>query len=304
MRPTLRQLEYAVAVADHQHFGRAAHACKVSQPGLSAQIRELEEILGGRLFERGRQGVVLTQLGREVVVRAREILLRTEELVQAAHSGRGPLRGDVRLGIIPTLAPYLLPKVLPETRVRYPALRLLLREDKTASLSGFLLSDDLDVLVVTLPLGHPELTGIPLFEEPLLLVTPRDHACARRNRPVRTQELEGETVLLLEKGHCLRDQALELCQQAGALQRPGLQATSLGTLVQMVAGGLGVTLIPEIAVPYEVREDSGVCAIPLSTPSFERTLGLAWRRDSDRGEEYALLGRVILDALSRHPGPS
>ncbi len=295
MRPSLRQLEYAVSVADAGHFGRAARACHVTQPALSSQIGALEEDLGVRLFERSRRGTTLTPVGRWVVARARAVLAGVDELVEVAGGSREPLSGPLHLGVIPTVAPYLLPRWLPLVRRAHPELVLYLHEDQTAKLVAALAEGRLDVLLLALPIARRDVETRPIFREPFLLAAPRDHRLARGRGGVRQQELDGEPVLLLEDGHCLRDQALDVCRRAGARESEQVRATSLTTLVQMVAGGLGVTLLPASAVAAEIRGRE-VTVRPFRAPAPSREIGLAWRRTSARAEEFALLG----DLLRRH----
>jgi len=293
--PTLRQLEYAVAVADHRHFRRAAAACAVSQPGLSAQIRELEDQLGVRLFERGRGGVVVTPEGRQVAEQARAILTAARELVEAGRALGQPLAGSLRLGVIPTVAPYLLPQVLPVLQGVYPELALLLREDQTPRLVERLAAGELDVLLLALEADLGDSVRLPLFRDPFQLVVRRDHPLARRRR-VRESDLDGSELLLLDDGHCLRDQALSACQARGARERPNFRATSLGTLTQMVASGIAATLLPELALAREVTPRSDLVAVPFERPVPHRTIGLAWRRGTARTAEYRLLAPHLVPA--------
>jgi len=297
MRPSIRQLEYAVALAEAGHFGRAARACAISQPALSAQIRALEEALGLPLFDRSRRGATPTPAGREVLERARDVLARLDALVEAAGEAREPLTGPLHLGVIPTVAPYLLPRWLPRVRESWPRLRLYLHEDQTARLLEKLAEGRLDVLLLALPVDRPDVETFPIFREPFVLATPPGHPLARGQGGVRQEELDREAVLLLEDGHCLRDQALEICQQAGARESDTVRAASLNTLVQMVAGGLGVTLLPATAVETEAR-GRGVAVRPFRAPAPSREIGLAWRRRSARAPELGLLGER-LRALAR-----
>jgi LysR family hydrogen peroxide-inducible transcriptional activator len=295
-RPSIRQLEYVVAVADVLHFGRAARQCAVTQPALSAQIQHVEELLGVQIFERSRRRVLVTDAGRRVVEQAREALAVVDRLVaEAGQSGR-PLVGVLRLGVIPTVAPYFLPPLLPGVRVAYPELRLVLREEQTARLVAELQAGTLDAALLALPVEEADLVELPLFEEPFWFVAPEDHPLAHGRGGVPEDALEGEEVLLLEDGHCLRDQALSICQRAGARTAGRLQATSLTTLAQMVANGLGVTLLPERALAQEVARGAGLAARPFRAPVPTRTIGLAWRHGAAREEEYRLLGRALEEA--------
>jgi LysR family hydrogen peroxide-inducible transcriptional activator len=299
-RPSIRQLECAVAVAEHLHFGRAARACAITQPALSAQIQSLEELLGLRLFERGRRGVIVTPAGAQVVAQARATLAALDALVESAAGEAEPLSGTLRLGVIPTVAPYLLPPLLPGVRRAWPKLRLVLREEQTARLVEQLLAGSLDLLLCALPVEQATLEELPLLREPFLFVAPKTHPLAKRGGArISEQALAGEEILLLEDGHCLRAQALEVCRRAGA-QAPGrIQATSLSTLVQMVANGLGVTLLPERALALELRPDAGLVARPFRAPAPSRTLGLAWRPGAARAGEYRLLGQTLAAQLGK-----
>jgi len=290
--PTLRQLEYIVAVADESTFGGAAAVCNVSQPGLSAQIREAEQILGVRLFERDRRGAVITPAGEEIVARARTLLSSARELVDVARHGARPLVGPFRLGVIPTIAPYLLPASLPAVRSAHPELRLMLREEKTEVLLSLIAKGKVDAALLALDSTIAGVESAPLFDDDFLLAMPTAHRLAGRKR-VRESDLEGERVLLLEDGHCLRDQALAVCDRAGADENADFRATSLATLVQMVAGGDGVTLLPAIAVPALAGSASNLVVRPFQTPAPSRSLGLVWRRGSSRSAEMIELARAF-----------
>ena len=299
-RPTVRQLEYAVAVADELHFGRAARSCAVTQPALSAQIQQLEELLGVQLFERGRRGVLVTAAGQRVIERAREALEGVDEILASAASAAEPLTGSLRMGVIPTVAPYVLPPLLPAIRRAYPRLQLVLREDQTARLVAQLEAGALDVLLLALPVEEAELAESDLFEESFWFVGPAAHPLAAA-RPARVPEsaLSGEEVLLLEDGHCLRAQALAVCQRAGAHTAGRIQATSLNTLVQMVANGLGVTLLPERSLDVEVHRGDRLVAKRFRAPEPSRRIGLAWRRGAARADEFELLAEAFRTALER-----
>ncbi len=293
VRPTLRQLEYAVAVADHRSFHEAAAACAVSQPGLSVQLRELESQLGVQLFERDRRRVLITREGEAVVARARAILVASDEMVEAARVLASPLSGDLRLGVIPTVAPYLLPEVLPAVRKQHPDLRVLLREDQTARLVERLDGGELDLLLLALeaPLGDVEM--LPLFRDAFVVATARSHPLAKKKQ-LSQREIAEEDVLLLEDGHCLRDQALEVCRRAGAAEAGDFRAGGLATLIQMVVGGMGITLLPSLCVELETRRERGLAVVRFKQPVPFRTIGLAWRRTSPRGEEYHELAKSLV----------
>jgi LysR family transcriptional regulator, hydrogen peroxide-inducible genes activator len=290
-RPSIRQLEYAVAVADHRQFRRAAEACAVTQPALSAQIRGLEELLGVQLFERDRRGILLTPEGEAVVARARKVLADLDQMCDAAR-GSAPLTGPLRLGVIPTVAPYLLPRVLPAVRAAYPQLQLLLREDQTGRLLEQLEAGKLDVLLLALGVEGIREPTMPLYDEPFVVAAPRGHRLLAGDR-VAEHELAAERVLLLEDGHCLRDQALSVCRLVGADESADVQATSLGTLAQMVSGGLGVTLLPLLSVEVEAPPEGGAGVRPFAEPQPRRTIGLTWRPTSARAEEFRMLGELI-----------
>jgi len=299
MRPSLRQLEYAVAVADHRSFRRAATACQVTQPALSTQIAQLERDIGTQIFERDRRRVLVTAAGEELIARARRILGEVDELVEGAGTHREPLTGTVRLGVIPTVAPYLLPRILPAVRQRFPKLLLVLREDQTARILEELEAGRVDAVILALPVPG-DITAAPLFDEEFLLAVPRGHALASRRR-VRDGDLDGEEVLLLEDGHCLRDQALAVCRGTGATEAVQMRATSLPTLVQMVAGGLGVTLLPEMAGPVLAASPStGVVTVRFTSPAPTRSVGLIWRTSSARLREFRALAEVMQEAAERH----
>lgn len=288
IRPTLRQLEYIVAVADERHFGRAAAACFVTQPALSAQVRELESLLDLQVFERNSRRVLVTPAGAGLVERARRILVEVDELVEAARVAQQPLSGTLRVGVIPTVGPYLLPRVLPKLRRKHRALRLLLREDHTARIVTELEAGRLDVLLLALEaeLGHAH--TLPLFRDDFLAVMPKDHPLARK-KSLRLEDLEGEQVLLLEDGHCLRDQALAVCSAQGASELGDFRATSLSTLTQMVTDGDVMTLLPELALGVETRGRRDLAVRPFRSPAPHRTIGLAWRPSSPREEEFRAL---------------
>jgi LysR family hydrogen peroxide-inducible transcriptional activator len=286
---TLRQLRYAVAVADEGGFGRAAEACHVSQPSLSAQIRDLEAILGTPVFERTSRRVAPTPLGERILARARRVLAEVEEIAETARAGAAPLSGEFRLGVIPTLGPYYLPKVLPALRAAHPDLKLYLREERTARLIELLLEGRLEGALLALPVDEPALAARPLFDEPFVLAAPPGHPLAEADR-VGEAALAAETVLLLEDGHCFRDQALAVCSSAGAADHGAFAASSLETLREMVAGRIGVTLLPALAAGAG-RAD--VVERPLAEPAPTRTIALVGRKVAARDAELAHLADFL-----------
>jgi LysR family hydrogen peroxide-inducible transcriptional activator len=279
----LRDLHYLVSLADHKHFGRAAEACFVSQPTLSTQLRKLEEELGVTLVERNPRKVLLTDVGRQIVARARDVLNEVEQIKHIAHRDQDPESGSLRLGIFPTLGPYLLPHVLGTIRERFPRLELLLVEEKTPELVQRLREGKLDAAILALPVHDDTLHAEFLFEEPFLLAVPQSHPLARRPS-LKLADLGDQSLLLLEDGHCLRDQALEVCHLAGAGEKSGFRATSLETLRQMVAADVGITLLPTLAVKPPVAQAPNVQLIEFrgSHPPSRR-IAMLWRKSSAMG---------------------
>lgn len=296
---TLRQLEYVVAIADHASFSRAAEACAVTQPALSAQIAQLEDTLGVQLFERDRRKVLVTPAGAEIIARARAALAAADEVVDSARASAQPLTSTLRLGVIPTIAPFLLPAVLPKVRLSFPRLRLLLREDQTARLLTQLDEGKLDAAVLALPVPG-DLAAAHLYHEDFALAVPRGHRLAKRTA-VPASELDEEPVLLLDDGHCLRDQALAVCESAGAREQPELRATSLVTLIQMVASGLGVTLVPAMAASALAPPGGDVVVVRFAAPAPGRDVGLCWRMSSARGRELGVLAGRLREAVPGAP---
>ncbi len=294
-RPTVRQLESLVAVADHRGFRRAAASLGISQPALSAQVSAAERLLGVQVFERDRRSVLVTPAGEEVIGRARDALASIDAVADAARRRAEPLVGPLRLGVIPTVAPYWLPPLLPAVRARFPKLELILREDQTARLLAQLAAGTLDVALLALPVPG-DLTTAVVAREAFVAAAPRGSALAGRRGKLTERDLDEHTVLLLEDGHCLRDQALAVCERGGAAPSMEVRATSLPTLVQMVAGGLGVTLLPEAAAAALVLRNGPVVATPFASPPPGRTLGLAWRTSSARLREFRMLAETLRGA--------
>ncbi|MBX6388264.1 MAG: LysR family transcriptional regulator [Frankia sp.] len=294
--PTLAQLRAFVAVAEHRHFGRAAEALHVSQPTLSSALGALEKTLGVQLVERTTRKVLLTPIGEEIAGRARGVLAAVDDIAALAVRAREPLVGDLRLGVIPTVAPYLLPRLMPALRAARPQARMRLREAQTSVLLADLLGGALDVALLALPTGEQGVRELPLYDEDFVLVTPDKHPLAG-GAGVPVAALGGQEVLLLEDGHCFREQALEVCHEAGARERGSMRGASLSTVVQMVAGGLGLTLLPESAVPVEVAEGRGLAVATFRHPPPRRRIGLAYRATSARAADWALLAADIRTAL-------
>ena len=280
----LRDLRYLVALADHKHFGRAAAASFVSQPTLSTQIRKLEDELGVSLVERAPRRVMLTPIGRDIAERARRVLAEVAQMGELARRSQDPEAGTVRLGLFPTLAPYLLPHVLPGIRTRFPQLELLLVEEKTDAILTRLRDGRLDAGLLALPVHDEQLHVEPLFEEPFVLAVPQSHPFAKRDKPLALHDLDHEHLLLLEEGHCLRDQALDVCRLAGANERDGFRATSLETLRQMVAAGVGITLLPMLAVQPPVPPSPDIHLLSFRGKPPSREIAMVWRRSSAMGE--------------------
>jgi LysR family hydrogen peroxide-inducible transcriptional activator len=292
---TLKQLRYFAALARQRHFGRAASECAISQPALSMQIRDLEKTLGVDLVERRPGEVALTPVGREFALRSEQVLAGARDLVDFARHQARTLAGRLRFGVIPTLAPYVLPKVLPALQLRYPELRIELRETQTRLLIEELTRGALDVLLLALPLDAPEVETVALFDDPFLLaVAASDPRTAAE--PIDARAIEHEPLILLEEGHCLRNQALAYCAGARGEQAKSLGATSLTTVMQMVANGYGVTLLPQVAAEVEAR-DPRIKLLRFSPPEPGRSVGLAFRRTSPRKADFAALGRLVVEAL-------
>lgn len=300
----LRDLKYLVALAEHKHFGRAAAASFVSQPTLSTQIKKLEEELGVPLVERAPRKVMLTPAGREAAARARNIVAEVEQMKEAARRARDPEAGTVRLGIFPTLGPYLLPHVVPAIRQRFPQLEMLLVEEKSDVLLAQLRNGQLDAAILALPVADEQLHTEFLFEEPFVLAAPEGHPLTSHTS-LTLDDLSDQRLLLLQDGHCLRDQALDVCHMAGALEKSEFQATSLETLRQMVAANVGVTLLPMLAVKPPVARSENVRLIPFAgNPQPNRRIGMVWRRSSAMGaflEQFSQLFKQLPAGLLEAP---
>lgn len=294
MELKLKDLRYLVAVADERHFGRAAARCFVSQPTLSAQLQKLEQGLGIQLVERAPNNVSLTQAGEEIVARARRILEAADEVVTLARSQRDPLAGKLRVALLPTIGPYLLPRVASLVRKNLPRLELRLYEYQTGAMLEKLRSGELDVGVLALPVDLTGLQARELYREAFVVALPEQHPLAARES-VRVADLKDEKLLLLEEGHCLRDQALEVCSRVGVRDQQDFRATSLETLRQMVATGAGITLLPELAGRGAYRNARGVVLRPFAKPVPVRHIGAIWRKTSARGPAIAALCRLITE---------
>jgi LysR family transcriptional regulator, hydrogen peroxide-inducible genes activator len=287
---TVRQLQYIVAVADTLGFHKAALRCHVSQPTLSAQVQQLESVLGLRIFERDRRRVLVTQAGADIVERARRVLVEVDDLLSAAAHLREPYSGTLRIGVIPTIAPYLLPDVMPKVGAKFPKLTLLFREQKTADIVRELADGSLDAGLLALESNLGECAHAEIAKDPFWAALPKGHALAKKKR-LELSDLEGENVLLLDEGHCFRDQALAICSKAMA-KETAYRATSLGTLAQMVSSGAGMTLMPSIAVPVENRRGH-LEVRPFAKPAPGRTLALIWRPRSPFASLFAELARTL-----------
>lgn len=292
---TLRQIQYVLAVAEHRSFRRAAEVCRVAQPSLSAQVAQIEDALGVRLFERDKTRVLVANGAEPILARMRRVIAESDELAEVAVRARDPLSGTIRIGVIPTVAPYLLPEVAPALRGAYPRLSIVWIEDKTRALVESLRAGAIDAALAALESELGDVEHARIGEDPFVLAMPRGHALGKRRRAA-LGDLASEKVLLLEDGHCFGDQARSLCRSVGA-EESSLRATSLSTLAQMVAGGLGVTLLPSIAIAAESR-GGGLAVRPLS-PAPLRTLALVWRRRSPIEPALRAIAETISGGLAR-----
>lgn len=294
---SLKQLRYFDAVARVGHFGKAAETCAITQPALSMQVQELEKALGVQLLERGRNGVMLTESGKDIAQRAARVLADVRDIVDFARRQGNVLSGPLGLGVIPSVAPYILPQLLPTIRTAFPDLDLHIRESQTQSLVRELLDGQLDLLLLALPIEHPDIETIRLFEDRFLLAMATTHRISNRVKAT-PDLLENDRLLLLEEGHCMRDQALAFCSLRRIENINTFGASSLSTLVQMVANGLGMTLLPELAVPLETRRGD-IHLMRFTEPEPQRVIGLAWRRSSPRKRHFIELGQMITDASAK-----
>lgn len=292
--PSLRQLQYLVAVAEEGSFSRAAQSCHVTQSTLSAGIAALESLLGQTLLDRSQNPVTLTSFGREALDRSQEIIRSATAMVERARYLGAPLTGPLRLGIIPTIAPYMLPRILPPLQKKFPALELQLHEDLSARLVEGMKRGELDLILLAFPYNTPGMVQHKLFDEPFFLACPK--GLWERPPPVRTEDLEAESLILLEEGHCLRDHALEACELQPLQQRRTFSATSLPTLIQMVQHGYGITLLPEMAVKRGYLPQN-IEVFPFKPPLPTRRIGLAWRENSPREKEFLMLAEQVKKAV-------
>ncbi|EYR77828.1 MULTISPECIES: hydrogen peroxide-inducible genes activator [unclassified Shinella] len=295
---TMKHLRYFEALARIGHFGRAAESCAISQPALSVQIRELEDLVGVPLVERGGRRIRLTGLGEEFAERTRAILRSVDELEDLGRAAHGPIAGRLRLGVIPTVAPYLLPDIIKALATLYPGIDPRPREAITQRLIEDLTEAKLDAAIVALPISEPALKEIALFDEEFVLVRPLEDA----GKPVPSSDrLHEMRLLLLEEGHCFRDQALSVCNIGASSVRDLMEGSSLSTLVQMVGAGIGVTLIPQMAVDTETRSAS-VCISSLAEPRPTRTIGMVWRKSNPLSAQFATIAEIVRDAGLKKQG--
>ncbi|MEP7314003.1 MAG: LysR substrate-binding domain-containing protein [Pseudomonadota bacterium] len=294
----LKDLRYLVAVADTRHFGQAAARCFVSQPTLSAQLKKLEDYLGVQLIERQPRRISLTEVGESIVSRARRIVEATDEIVTLAQHRHDPLAGRLRLALLPTIGPYLLPLVAARIRKALPRLELMLYEYQTEPLMERLHAGEIDAGILALPVNDDGLNERKLYDEPFVVALPDGHRLVKR-ATLRSADLDGETLLLLEDGHCLRDQALAVCSHSGAHEKQNFRATSLETLRQMVASGGGVTLLPELASRGAYGGARGVTVIPFARPAPVRHIGVVWRKTSARAAVIDAVCTLIAEIVSR-----
>jgi LysR family hydrogen peroxide-inducible transcriptional activator len=293
--PTLKQLQYLVALKDHGHFGRAAEACFVTQSTLSAGLRELESLIGITLVERTRRVVRFTPLGLRIADKAQRVLREAEELGDMARAAGKPLSGDLRMGVIPTIAPFLLPRMLPQLRAAWPELKLYLREETTSAACDSLHRGQLDCILLALPYACGDVESEDLFEDRLFVAFPAGDA-ANLGASIGSDAIDETRLLLLEDGHCLKDHVLAACNRPELRAEAAMLGTSLHTLVQMVDNGLGVTLLPQMALDAGILKDTTIVARPLHADHPSRRIALAWRRGSPREKEFRLLAEALKQA--------
>jgi len=290
----LKDLKYLVALADTGHFGKAAERTFVSQPTLSAQLKKLEDYLGVKLVERQPKNVQLTDVGKQVVIRARRMLDEGDEIIALARNNTDPLAGKLKVALIPTIGPYLLPRVMPRIRKALPNLSLMLYEHQTEALLKRLRDGEIDLGLLALPVAQDGMESRVLYEENFTVALPNNHPLAAK-ATIKVQDLKGHTLLLLEDGHCLRDQALEVCSRVDVREAEDFRATSLETLRQMVVAGLGITLLPESAVESPFGSQRGLTIRQFTKPSPSRTVGAVWRKSSTRSAAIS----AVCDAVGR-----
>jgi LysR family transcriptional regulator, hydrogen peroxide-inducible genes activator len=294
--PTIKQLQYLVALHEHGHFGKAADACYVTQSSLSAGVRELEILIGVTLVERTRRVVRFTALGERIVEKARRVLREADELGAMVHAAGKPLTGELRMGVIPTIAPFLLPRILPKLRTDWPDLKLYLREETSGAACESLSRGHVDCLLLALPYGCGDVESVVLFEDRLHVAFPAGEA---PKAGVSADEIDADRLLLLEDGHCLKDHVLSACNRPELRAEATMLGTSLHTLVQMVENGLGVTMLPEMAIEAGILDRTHIETRPLATENNARSIALVWRKASPRGKEFALLADVLRTAQER-----
>ena len=293
--PTLKQLQYLVALRDHGHFGRAAEACFVTQSTLSAGLRDLETLIGVVLVERTRRVVRFTPLGERIVAKARRVLREAEELGDLARAAGRPLTGEMRMSVIPTIAPFMLPRILPRLRRDYPELRLFLREESSAQACEGLHAGRTDCVLLALPFACGEVASAPLFDDRLFVASQTDDQGAPPPATIAADAIDPSSLLLLEDGHCLKDHALAACNRPELRAEATMLGTSLHTIVQMVDNGLGVTVLPEMALNAGILDHTSITARPLAADNASRTVALVWRRASPRESDFRLLAGVLAE---------
>lgn len=296
MAMNLRDLEYLVAVDEERHFHRAAERCFVSQPTLSGQIKKLEERLGVQLIERSTRQVVMTDVGRAVAEQARQVLAAAKSVEDIAQSFHDPMAGELQLGLIPTIAPYLLPQIMPSLKKRFPKLKLWLHEQQTSVLLERLRSAELDLLILALPVEANEFVELDLFREPFWLALPRTDTLAKRKQ-AKLSDINERELMLLEEGHCLREHALDVCLTAGASEYAAFHATSLETLRHMVGEGMGITFMPQLALPKRLTKSDPVAYLPFPDPPPSRRIGMLYRKGSYREETFRALADTICETI-------